>query len=66
MTPDTRQNHEGPRTERTKSRRRRVTLVGVLCAIAILGLLLAAGAFYLFHSGPEGGTVSVTIPPAQA
>jgi UPF0755 protein len=42
-------------------RRRRTAIVVLLFAIAIVALL-AAGATYLFHTGPQGREVSVTIP----
>jgi UPF0755 protein len=51
-----------PHEYRKRSRRGRRLLGALLVAVVVAVLALGAGAAYLFHSGPEGGPVSVTIP----
>lgn len=65
MTDDTPRHSDRSRAGRVRSRRRRAAVVALLCAVAVLGLC-AAGAIYLFHTGPEGGEVSVTIPAGSS
>ncbi len=43
-------------------RRRRPVFIVLLLAVVVVAFVVGGAAAYLFHSGPEGATVTVTIP----